>query len=93
MATAEPLQVVRLSTGERIDLLMRRAGIKTVDLADALGLTEQTIRNYRKDRRPVPPETLFELAAALSTTAEYLAGKIEDPRRSHLALVEYFASK
>lgn len=89
----EQAVAVRLSTGERITLLMNRRGMKPGELARYAGVSEASMRNYRHDLRPVPAHVLVKLARALSTTVEYLACEIEDPARSHLVLVEYFSQR
>jgi transcriptional regulator with XRE-family HTH domain len=61
--------------GARIAALRKAQGITQVDLAQALGVSQQTINSYETGRRRVPVSTLPPLARTLGVSIEELIGE------------------
>lgn len=66
------------SLGARIAAARREAGLTQAELADVLGVSEDTIANYESGRRQPRMETLRAIAVALDTTAGRLVD--DEPR-------------
>jgi transcriptional regulator with XRE-family HTH domain len=61
--------------GARIAALRKDQGLTQVQLAEALGLTQQMIASYEVGRRRVPVSLLPQVAATLAVSLEELIGK------------------
>ena len=72
MADNERTFYVRL--GERIATLRKAQGITQVQLAEMLGVAQQTMAHYEGGTIRIPVETLAQLAQHLSTSVEDLIG-------------------
>jgi transcriptional regulator with XRE-family HTH domain len=60
--------------GERIAALRNARGLTQVQLADALGYSQQQVLSFEKGRRRVPVSALPELAKVLGVPVEELLG-------------------
>jgi transcriptional regulator with XRE-family HTH domain len=63
--------------GTRIAELRRTHGLTQLQLAEALGLTQQMVASYEVGRRRVPVSLLPDLAQALAVSVEVLIGQKE----------------
>lgn len=63
------------SLGERIARLRREHGITQVQLAEALGVSQQTMQSYEVGRRRIPVSALPTVALTLSVSLEELFGQ------------------
>jgi len=57
---------IREDLGKEIANKRRRAGMSQDDLRKAIGLSRNTVGLYERGARPIPFETLAEIAAAVS---------------------------
>jgi transcriptional regulator with XRE-family HTH domain len=64
--------------GERIAALRNERGLTQVQLAEALGYSQQQVLSFEKGRRRVPVSALPELSKALGVAVEELLGSGED---------------
>lgn len=71
---------ISLTTGERINWLMARRGLKPGRLAATIGITEPTLWRYRSGRRLLPADVLAKLVRELQTSADFLLCLTDDPR-------------
>jgi transcriptional regulator with XRE-family HTH domain len=60
--------------GERIAALRNARGLTQVQLADALGYSQQQVLSFEKGRRRVPVSALPELSRVLGVSVEELLG-------------------
>jgi transcriptional regulator with XRE-family HTH domain len=67
--------------GTRIAELRKSATITQVQLADTLGISQQTVASWEVGRRGVPIATLPALARALSVSVETLIGEKATPAK------------
>ena len=63
-----------VSLGERIASLRRANNITQVQLAEALGVSQQTLQSYEVGRRRLPVSALPVVASTLSVSLEELFG-------------------
>jgi transcriptional regulator with XRE-family HTH domain len=61
--------------GARIAALRKDQGLTQVQLAEALGLTQQMVASYELGRRRVPVSLLPQIAATLAVSLDELIGK------------------
>lgn len=67
--------------GARIATLRKERGLTQVQLAEILGVSQQTVTSFEKGRRRVPVSQLPVLARALGLSVEELLGEQKPPRR------------
>lgn len=67
--------------GSRIAELRKSATITQVQLADTLGVSQQTVASWEVGRRGVPIATLPALARALSVSVETVIGEKAAPAK------------
>lgn len=65
---------------ERIRRLLRRRKVKQRELAEAIGIAEQTLSNKMHGLRPFNLKDLVCIADQLDTSVDYLTGRIEEPQ-------------
>lgn len=68
--------------GERIAALRRARNVTQAQLAETLGVSQQTIQAYEAGRRRIPVSALPVVARALSASLEDLFGEAGQPARS-----------
>lgn len=64
-----------VSLGERIASLRREHGVTQVQLAEALGVSQQTMQSYEVGRRRIPVSALPAVARTLSVSLDELFGE------------------
>jgi transcriptional regulator with XRE-family HTH domain len=62
---------------ERVSAARQRAGLTQAELAEATGVTDETISRIERGRYEPAVSTLFRLAEALDVSLDYLAGERE----------------
>jgi len=67
--------------GERIAALRYERGLTQVQLADALGYSQQQVLSFEKGRRRVPVSALPELSWVLGVSVEELLGADSQPAK------------
>ena len=65
--------------GARIAQLRKAAGITQVQMAEVLGMSQQTVNSYEVGRRRVPVSALPTIARALAVSIEELIGEPAKP--------------
>lgn len=68
--------------GERIARLRREHGVTQVQLAEALGVSQQTMQSYEVGRRRIPVSALPVVASTLAVSLEELFGQTKPAARS-----------
>jgi transcriptional regulator with XRE-family HTH domain len=71
-----------IALGERIAQFRKARGITQVQLAETLGVSQQTIQAYEVGRRRIQVSTLPVVARTLSVSLEDLFGESESTARS-----------
>ena len=71
-----------VTLGERIASLRRAHDLTQVQLAEALGVSQQTLQSYEVGRRRIPVSALPTLARTLSVSLEELFGEGQQAARS-----------
>lgn len=75
------------SLGERIRKRREELGLRQVDLANRLGVTEQYISLLEKNQRSCSLKTLLDLAETLGVNSDYLLRGRESYTTANLELV------
>lgn len=70
-----------IALGERITRLRKARGITQVQLADMLGVSQQTIQAYEVGRRRIQVSALSIIAHTLSVSLEELFGETEQRKQ------------
>lgn len=65
---------------KRIRHLLRRRKVKQRELAEAIGMAEQTLSNKMHGLRTFTLKDLVCIADQLDTSVDYLTGRIEEPQ-------------
>lgn len=71
-----------ITTGERIKALRKNRNVTIQQLADAMGLSRQTITNYEAGGQSIPAYTLYRLSVYLKCDLDYLLGKSDLPTKA-----------
>ena len=71
-----------VALGERIASLRRQHDVTQVQLAEALGVSQQTLQSYEVGRRRIPVSALPVVAQTLSVSLEELFGQARQAARS-----------
>lgn len=71
-----------VTLGERIASLRRAHDVTQVQLAEALGVSQQTLQSYEVGRRRIPVSALPMVARTLSVSLEELFGEEQKVGRS-----------
>ena len=75
MAISKQERSFFIELGLRMAELRRQQGITQVQLAEALGVSQQTLQGYEAGRRRIPVSALTTLARALGVSLEALMGE------------------
>lgn len=67
---------------DNINLLMKEAGINNVDLGKVLGISDETIRSWRKGTKVPTVEKLLKLAEYFEVSLDDLMGRSLDTERT-----------
>jgi transcriptional regulator with XRE-family HTH domain len=70
-----------VTLGERIAALRREHNVTQVQLAEALGVSQQTMQSYEVGRRRIPVSALPAVAQTLSVSLDELFGEAPKPAR------------
>ena len=71
-----------VTLGERIAALRRAHEVSQVQLAEVLGVSQQTLQSYEVGRRRIPVSALPTVARTLSVSLEELFGEGQQATRS-----------
>lgn len=67
--------------GDRIKYLREKMNYTQKDLAKKAGLTVVQLSRYETNDRKPDPDSLKRIADVLDTSADYLLGRIDNPKR------------
>ena len=81
MSISDDERAFFVALGERMAQFRKARGITQAQIAEALGLTQQTYQSYEVGRRRIPVSTLPSVARALSVSLEDLFGETENAPR------------
>jgi transcriptional regulator with XRE-family HTH domain len=79
--TASQESAFFIALGERISRLRKQKNVTQAQLAERLGVSQQTIQSYEVGRRRIQVDSLPPLAEMLGVSVEELIGLT--PRRAH----------
>lgn len=79
MPMGRPAKTKRSALGERITALRERAGLSQTDLADKLGIGQQTVAYWERRAVVLKPDQIDAIAAALGCTHQEILG-VEAPK-------------
>lgn len=82
MAISTEERLFFAALGERIAALRRARNVTQAQLAETLGVSQQTIQAYEAGRRRIPVSALPVVARALSASLEDLFGETGQPARA-----------
>lgn len=82
MAISSEERAFFTALGERIAALRRARNVTQTQLAEALGVSQQTVQAYEAGRRRIPVSALPVVARTLSATLEDLFGETGQPARA-----------
>lgn len=71
-----------VAMGERISALRKANNVTQVQLAEALGVSQQTLQSYEVGRRRIPVSALPTVAHTLSVSLDELFGESKPATRS-----------
>ena len=63
---------------ETLDILMFENDVKSINLANAIGVDSTTVTRYLQEKRAPSAETLIKLADYFNCSCDYLLGLIDD---------------
>lgn len=93
MAISTEERMFFAALGERIATLRKARNVTQAQLAETLGVSQQTIQAYEAGRRRIPVSALPVVARALSASLEDLFGEAEQPARSKRGPVPKWAQQ
>lgn len=82
MAISTEERAFFVALGERIAALRRSHNVTQVQLAEALGMSQQTMQSYEVGRRRIPVSALPVVAQTLSVSLDELFGENKPAARS-----------
>lgn len=81
VAISDDDRIFLAQLGIRITRLRKEQGVTQVQLAEQLGVSQQTVTAYENGKRRVPISHLPRLAALLNTSIEELLGEEPKPNK------------
>jgi transcriptional regulator with XRE-family HTH domain len=75
MAMGRPAKSKRTEFGERLVTARQELGLSQAQVAEKLGITQQSYGGWERRETALKPEHLVQLAAILNVTVDYLLGK------------------
>ena len=82
MAISSEERAFFVAMGERIAALRKAHNVTQVQLAEAIGVSQQTLQSYEVGRRRIPVSALPAVARTLSVSLEELFGEDRPAARS-----------
>ena len=82
MAISSEERAFFVAMGERIAALRKAHNVTQVQLAEAIGVSQQTLQSYEVGRRRIPVSALPAVARTLSVSLEELFGEDKPAARS-----------
>jgi transcriptional regulator with XRE-family HTH domain len=91
MAISTEERVFFVAMGERIAAFRKTHNITQVQLAEALGVSQQTLQSYEVGRRRIPVSALPVVAHTLSVSLDELFGESKPAARGRVRAVKHAA--
>jgi transcriptional regulator with XRE-family HTH domain len=82
MAMGRPAKSKRTEFGERLVTARQQMGLSQAQVAERLGITQQSYGGWERRETALKPEHLVKVAAILNVTVDYLLGKEDSRKRS-----------
>jgi transcriptional regulator with XRE-family HTH domain len=76
-----PANTHRTAFGERLFQARSKAGLSQAQVANKLGITQQSFAGWERRETALKPDLLARLADVLGVTVEHLLGTAEPPKR------------
>jgi plasmid maintenance system antidote protein VapI len=70
----------RMTTGQRLSMLMADQGVTSQGLAETLRIQESTLANFCEGFRSIPSDLIARMARELATNVAFLLETSEDAR-------------
>jgi transcriptional regulator with XRE-family HTH domain len=80
MAAGRPAKSERSPFGERLVTARQQLGLSQIQVAEKVGITQQTYAGWERRTTALRPENITQLAGALNVSVDYLLGQ-ENERR------------
>jgi transcriptional regulator with XRE-family HTH domain len=81
MAMGRPAKSKRTEFGARLVTARQELGLSQAQVAEKLGITQQSYGGWERRETALKPEHLLQLTAILNVTVDYLLGKETDRKR------------
>jgi len=81
MSIGRPAKTQRTEFGERLVAARQEAGLSQAQVAEKLGITQQSYGGWERRETALKPEHLVRLAEILNVTVDYLLGKENGRKR------------
>jgi transcriptional regulator with XRE-family HTH domain len=81
MAMGRPAKTKRTEFGERLVTARQELGLSQAQVAERLGITQQSYGGWERRETALKPEHLVQLAVILNVTVDYLLGKENGRKR------------
>jgi|SRR5208283_2888210 transcriptional regulator with XRE-family HTH domain len=81
MSIGRPAKTQRTEFGERLVAARQEAGLSQAQVAEKLGITQQSYGGWERRETALKPEHLVRLAEILNITVDYLLGKENGRKR------------
>jgi transcriptional regulator with XRE-family HTH domain len=81
MAMGRPAKTKRTEFGERLVTARQELGLSQAQVAERLGITQQSYGGWERRETALKPEHLIRLAEILNVTVDYLLGKENGRKR------------
>jgi transcriptional regulator with XRE-family HTH domain len=81
MAMGRPAKTKRTEFGERLVTARQELGLSQAQVAERLGITQQSYGGWERRETALKPEHLVQLAVILNVTVDYLLGKESGRKR------------
>lgn len=76
-----PAKTHRTAFGERLHAARLAAGLSQAQVADRLGITQQSFAGWERRETAIKPEQIAQLAEILGVSVEHLLGLDAEPKR------------
>jgi transcriptional regulator with XRE-family HTH domain len=81
MAAGRPAKSKRSAFGERLVAARQQLGLSQIQVAEKLGITQQTYAGWERRTTALRPEHLAQLANVFNVPVDFLLGRGNSPKR------------
>jgi len=82
MAAGRPAKSERSAFGERLVAARQQLGLSQIEVAEKLGITQQTYAGWERRTTALRPESIAQLASVLTVSVEHLLGQENQVKRN-----------